>query len=111
MRTLLDILKMAADGMGPGAIGVSTPATGVISPDMRKKQGKTQVEADASPSDLASHHTWKEPSATDVTIRLFRKKRQREAELHRNMEVMEWEGDRAIYGSRCPCLERFANGE
>ena len=82
-------LYNASDGLGPGAIGVSTPGTGVISPSMKKRKGMTQVAADASPSDLASHHTWLESSSTDTTIRKWDAKRALEKEKGRNMDPFE----------------------
>jgi hypothetical protein len=66
---------------------------------MKKMKGRTRVtlgkhisehiKADASASDLASHHTWQEPSASDVTIRNWRNKRQIEKGKHRNLEAFE----------------------
>lgn len=74
LNTALE-LQASAMGMGPGAIGTSAPVR--------------HVEADASPSDLASHHTWQEPSSTDVTIKNWRAKRQIEKQMGRNLELFE----------------------
>lgn len=82
-------LHLSSDGMGPGAVGVSVPNGGVISPSMKKMGGLTQVAADASPSDLASHHLWREPSSTDTTIRNWRAQRVMEKRLGRGMDPFE----------------------
>jgi hypothetical protein len=50
---------------------------------------KLAVTADASASDLASHHTWQEPSASDVTIRRWQGKRMLEKAKRRNLELYE----------------------
>lgn len=47
------------------------------------------IAADASPSDLASHHLWQEPSSTDADILNWRAKRLREKMLRRNMDPFE----------------------
>ena len=47
------------------------------------------IAADASPSDLASHHVWQEPSASDTIILSWRNKRMREKMLRRNMDPFE----------------------
>jgi len=103
---MVEILRLAADGLGPGAIGVSTPGSGVTSPSMRRTRGRTQVEADASPSDLASHHLYRDPSATDTTILDWRAKRQMEKQLHRNMDPFEWDAEKVIRASKCRCRTR-----
>jgi hypothetical protein len=92
---LSNTLKLynSADGLGPGAIGVSTPNGGVISPDMKKRKGLTQIASDASPSDLSSQHLWEEPSATDVTIRKWRDKRRLEKVKGRNVDPFEGDAE------------------
>jgi hypothetical protein len=101
-------LLTSADSLGPGAVGVSTPAQGVVSPSMRKRRGLTQVAADASPSDLASHHTWLEPSSTDTTILHWRAKRELEKRKGRNLDPfeadaeLEMEAQRGVTGP-CGC--------
>jgi hypothetical protein len=90
-------MKLAADGMGPGAVGVSTANNAVISTDMKRKRGMTQVAADITPSDMASHHLWQEPSSTDTTIKDWRQKRQAERfQFHRNIGLFEWEAEKVI---------------
>lgn len=60
-------------------------------------------KADASASDLASHHTWQEPSASDLTIRNWRAKRLIERTKRRNLEPFE-EGARMLAaGETGPC--------
>lgn len=88
---LLNAFKLfsASDGLGPGSIGVSTPHMGVISPDMKKRGGLTQVAADSSSTDLAQHHTWEEPSSTDTSILRWRTKRALEHQLGRNADPFE----------------------
>lgn len=93
-------LLTSADGLGPGAVGVSTPAQGGVSPSMKKRRGLSQVAADASPSDLASHHTWVEPSSTDTTILNWREKRQLERRKGRNMDPFEADAELIMEAGR-----------
>jgi hypothetical protein len=109
---LQDLMQMAADFLSPGATHAPTVRhEGVMSPHMKKMKGRTRpslgpkravkhsfrhgkihfenVAADASPSDLASHHTWQDPSASDVTIRNWRNKRQTEKTIRRNMDPFD----------------------
>lgn len=81
---LLSWLRLSADNMAPGAV----ESYGVRM--MRKlRKRRTPIAADASPSDLASHHTWQEPSASDVTIRKWQRKRQLEKAKGRNLDPFE----------------------
>lgn len=97
-----DLLKFSADGFGPGAALTSvTRHHAVVTRPMHKMKGRTRVgfkhrtfrpehlHADASPSDLASHHLFEEPSSTDVTIRNWRSKRVLESGMRRNMDPFE----------------------
>jgi hypothetical protein len=67
-------LFTSGDSMGPGAVGVS----------------KYNVKADASSSDLASHHSMDQPSALDQTQIRWREKRQVEHSIGRNLELYEF---------------------
>jgi len=95
---LESLLKFSADLMGPGAAHVATPRhNGVVTSHMKKLKGRTRpvfrssehIRADASPSDLASHHLYEEPSSTDVTIQQWRNKRVLEKARRRNMDPFE----------------------
>jgi len=79
-----DWIKFSADFMGPGAIS-SSPRNNAV-------DTKSKIQADASPSDLAYHHLWKEPSSTDQTQIDWNDKRQVEGYLARNMDPFEWQG-------------------
>lgn len=57
------------------------------------------LSADASPSDLASHHLWQEPSSTDVTIQNWRAKRQLEKKMGRNLDPFEADYERQMFGA------------
>ena len=110
---LINLLN-SADMLGPGAAHVSSPRhAGVITHHMRKMGGKTRpsfkrmpehIRADASPSDLASHHSYEEPSATDVTIQRWWLKRAQEKVKGRNMEPFEIgaQKERSVTGP-CGC--------
>lgn len=89
--------------MGHGDVGVKTRHHGVVSPHMKKFGGRTRfapsrhhVEADASPSDLASHHLWEEPSATDTTAREWLDKRVMEKQRGRNMDPFEYQAEKEM---------------
>lgn len=94
------LLYNASQGVGSGAIGVSTPAEGVISPSMKQRKGMTQVAADASPSDLASHHLWQEPSSTDVTMKAWDAKRALEKQKGRNVDPFEGDAELLMMAHR-----------
>jgi hypothetical protein len=96
---MIEILLLSADGLGPGAVGVSTTRGAVVEPAMKPMQGKTQVSAENEPSDLANHHLWLEPSATDVTISTWRDKRREEMRRGRNMDPFEYQAETYIQGS------------
>jgi len=92
---LIDLLN-SADFLAPGAALAPVARNNAV--DTKKK-----LEADASPSDLASHHLWSEPSSTDVTIRRWGQKRKLEKQLHRNMDPFEADAERSIRAGRCRC--------
>lgn len=79
---LLDLIKFSADFMSPGAALAPTARNNAV-------ETKKKLEADASPSDLASHHTWQEPSASDVTIKNWQRKRVVERIKGRNLDPFE----------------------
>lgn len=79
-----DWMRFSADFMGPGAIAPVTRNNAVST--------KKRLEADASPSDLALHHSWQEPSSTDQTQIEWRDQRQVERYLGRSMDPFEWQG-------------------
>lgn len=87
LKTTLKIY--GSSGPGGDAVGVKTPGTGVVSPSMRQYKGLTQVEADASPSDLATHHSYQEPSASDITIKNWHMQIVIEKSLGRSMDPFE----------------------
>ncbi len=89
-------LYNSSGGMGPGSIAVPVYQGGVISPDMRRRKGMTQIASDASPSDLAQHHTWQEPSSTDVTVRQWERKRALEKQMGRNLDPFESDAELLI---------------
>lgn len=92
---------------------------------MGKKKMFSEVDADASPSDLASHHLWQEPSSTDVTAQQWEAKRQMEKRMGRNMDPFESQAEMKMYGAAevtgpCGCtlkigekvlVERWGAGE
>jgi hypothetical protein len=88
-----DLIKFSADFLSPGAAHApSVRHHGVVSRHMKKMKLRTRpsisdhIKADASPSDLASHHTWQEPSASDLTIKNWRNKRRIEKTIRRNLD-------------------------
>jgi hypothetical protein len=106
-----ELIKFAADFLSPGAAHAPTARHhGVVSKNMKKMKGKTRqslalspgLRADASPSDLASHHTWQEPSASDSTIKNWRAKRVLEKTLGRNLDPFA-EGARMEASADGPC--------
>lgn len=111
---LLELIQFSADFMSPGAAQApSFRHHGVISRHMKKLKGLTRhtighhtsehIKADASPSDMASHHLWQEPSSTDVTINQWRSKRVLEKQMRRNMDPFEADAERVIRAGRCRC--------
>lgn len=87
---LQTLLRFSADYMGPGAALTSV---------VRQKK----LEADASPSDLASHHLYEEPSSTDDTIRRWRSKRVQEKALRRNKDPFELGAQSRPVTGPCGC--------
>ena len=80
--TLLELLKFSADSMSPGAIAPAVRNRAV-------RPGDRGMEADTSASDLASHHTWEEPSASDDTIKRWLEQRIIERRLGRSLDPFE----------------------
>ena len=89
---LQEILN-SADYMGPGVALAPNPRNKAIT--MKKS-----VDADSSSSDLASHHTWTEPSATDTRIRNWRAKRVVERANKRNLDPFEWEARKELHAQK-----------
>lgn len=89
---LLSVLN-SADMLGPGVALAPNPRNKAITI-------KKSVAADSSSSDLASHHTWTEPSATDVTIRNWRNKRALEKRARRNIDPYEWQAKTELHAAK-----------
>lgn len=93
---LRDLIKLSADFMSPGATHAPTVRPRGVT-KLTSRTTKTRralslspgLSADSSSSDLASHHTWKEPSASDLTIRNWRNKRILERKARRNLDPFE----------------------
>src|SRR5258706_7223042 len=96
---LRELIKFASDFMSPGAAHApSARHRAVGSPGARRMKKLKQrtslalsprLTADASSSDLASHHIWQEPSASELTIRNWRSKRIIERTKRRNLDPFE----------------------
>lgn len=82
-----DLIKFSADFISPGAAHAP-----IVRHQAVKKRHSLALapglRADASPSDLASHYTWQEPSASDAAIRNWRTKRAVE-KVRRNLDPFE----------------------
>ena len=89
---ILQILN-SADMLGPGAALAPNPRNNAIT--MKKS-----VAADSSSSDLASHHLWTEPSATDVRTRDWRAKRELEKKAGRNIDPYEWQAQQELHAEK-----------
>src|SRR6266403_1814748 len=108
--------------MSPGAAHApSARHHAVVSPGARRMKKLRQrtslalspgLTADASSSDLASHHTWREPSASDLTIKNWRSKRVIERTRRRNLDPFEegarLEAAREVTGP-CGCTLAFGD--
>ena len=64
-------------------------------PHVRLVHLRQPIHSDSSSSDLASHHTWEEPSASDVRIKNWREQRKLEKQKGRHLELYE---DRPVTG-------------
>ncbi len=73
-------MKFSADSLGSGA---------VLTTQIKPKSVRT-LESDASPSDVAHHHSFLEPSATDTLQREWEDQRQVERRIGRSMDPFEW---------------------
>lgn len=94
---LRDLIKFSADYLSPGAAHAPVVRHQAVSTHLKKVKVKTRpalalapgLRADASPSDMASHKTWQEPSTSDVTIKNWRAKRLVEKIKRRNLDPFE----------------------